>query len=153
MCGLPKFTDPNLIIGAESFSDAGVYRLRDDLYIVQTVDFFPPLVDDPFTFGQIVAANSLSDAYATGARPITVLNLVGFPDQELDFSVLEQILAGGAERVLAAGAVIVGGHSLRDAEVKYGMAVTGVVEPARLLTNAAARPGEQLILTKPDCLS
>jgi selenide,water dikinase len=146
--GLPKFTDPNLIIGAESFSDAGVYRLRDDLYIVQTVDFFPPLVDDPYTFGQIVAANALSDVYATGARPITALNLVGFPDQELEFTVLEGILAGGAERVVTAGAVIVGGHSLRDAEVKYGLAVTGVVEPHRLLTNAAAQPGDQLILTK-----
>lgn len=148
MRGLPKFTDPNLIIGTESFSDAGVYRLRDDLYIVQTVDFFPPLVDDPYVYGQIAATNALSDAYATGARPITALNVVGFPDKELDVSILGQILAGGAERVLAAGAVIVGGHSVRDAEIKYGLAVTGVVDPAHLLTNAAAQPGDLLVLTK-----
>lgn len=148
MRGLPKFTDPNLIIGAESFSDAGVYRLRDDLYIVQTVDFFPPLVDDPYVYGQIAATNALSDAYATGARPITALNVVGFPDKELDVAILGQILAGGAERVLAAGAVIVGGHSVRDAEIKYGLAVTGVVDPAHLLTNAAAQPGDVLVLTK-----
>ncbi len=113
---MPKFTDPNLIVGAESFSDAGVYRLRDDLYIVQTVDFFPPLVDDPYVFGQIAAANALSDAFATGARPVTALNLVCFPDKELELSVLHRILAGGAERVVAAGAVVVGGHSIRDAE-------------------------------------
>ncbi len=148
MRGLPKFADPNLIIGAESFSDAGVYRLRDDLYLVQTVDFFPPLVDDPYIYGQIAAANALSDAYATGARPVTALNIVGFPDKELDVSILGQILAGGAERVLAAGAVIVGGHSVRDAEIKYGLAVTGVVDPAHLLTNAAAQPGDVLVLTK-----
>jgi selenide,water dikinase len=146
--GLPKFADPNLIIGAESFSDAGVYRLRDDLYLVQTVDFFPPLVDDPYIYGQIAAANALSDAYATGARPVTALNIVGFPDKELDVSILGEILAGGAERVLAAGAVIVGGHSVRDAEIKYGLAVTGVVDPAHLLTNAAAQPGDVLVLTK-----
>ena len=137
MRGLPKFNDPNLIVGAESFSDAGVYRLRDDLYIVQTVDFFPPLVDDPYVFGQIAAANALSDALAMGARPVTALNLVCFPDKELELSVLHQILAGGAERVVAAGAVVVGGHSIRDAEIKFGLAVTGVVEPAALLTNAA----------------
>ena len=146
---MPKFTDPNLIVGAETFSDAGVYRLRDDLYIVQTVDFFPPLVDDPYVFGQIAAANALSDALAMGARPVTALNLVCFPDKELELSVLHQILAGGAERVVAAGAVVVGGHSIRDAEVKYGLAVTGVVEPSALLTNAAARPGDLLVLTKP----
>ena len=148
MRGLPKFTDPNLIIGAESFSDAGVYRLRDDLYLVQTVDFFPPLVDDPYVYGQIAAANALSDAYAMGARPVTALNIVGFPDKELDIAVLERILSGGAERVLSAGAVIVGGHSVRDAEIKYGLAVTGVVDPAHLLTNAAAQPGDTLVLTK-----
>jgi selenide,water dikinase len=147
--GLPKFTDPNLIVGADSFSDAGVYRLRDDLYIVQTVDFFPPLVDDPYVFGQIAAANALSDAFAMGARPVTALNLVCFPDKELELSVLEQILAGGVERVVAAGAVVVGGHSIRDAEVKFGLAVTGVVEPAALLTNAGARPGDLLVLSKP----
>ena len=148
MRGLPQFEDPNLIVGTESFSDAGVYRLRDDLYIVQTVDFFPPLIDDPYVFGQIAAANSLSDAYAMGARPVTALNIVGFPDDQLELEVLHAILAGGAERVLKAGAVIVGGHTVRDAEIKYGLSVTGVVEPAQLLTNAQAQPGDMLVLTK-----
>ncbi len=146
---LPKFDDPNLIVGAEHFSDAGVYRLRPDLAIVQSVDFFPPLVDDPFVFGQIAAANSMSDVYACGAQPRTVLNIVGFPDTELELAVLEQILAGGAERVREAGAVVVGGHSVRDSEVKYGLAVTGTVHPDEIFTNDAARPGDVLYLTKP----
>jgi len=146
--GLPRFQDPNLLIGAEHFSDAGVYRLGDDLAIVQTVDFFPPVVDDPFVYGQIAAANSLSDVYAMGAKPRTALNIVGFPDQELDLSILHEILRGGAERILAAGAVIVGGHSVRDAEVKYGLAVTGTVDPRRMLTNERARIGDVLVLTK-----
>ncbi len=148
MRGLPKFNDPNLLIGAESFSDAGVYRLRDDLLIVQTVDFFPPLVDDPYIFGQIAAANALSDAYAMGAQPVTALNIVAFPDDKLPLSVLHQILAGGAERVLAAGAVVAGGHSVRDAEIKFGLSVTATVTPQGLCTNAAAQPGDVLVLTK-----
>lgn len=146
---LPRFDDPNLIIGPEGFSDAGVYRLGENLLIVQSVDFFPPLVDDPFVFGKIAAANSLSDVFAMGAQPITALNIVGFPDKELDLSVLREILHGGAECVAAAGAVIVGGHTVRDAEIKYGLSVTGVVEPARLLTNRRAQPGDALVLTKP----
>jgi len=146
--GLPKFDDPNLLIGAEHFSDAGVYRVADGLAIVQTVDFFPPLVDDPFTFGQIAAANSLSDVYAMGGQPKTALNIVGFPDDQLDLDVLNQILRGGAERVKAAGAVIVGGHTVRDTEIKYGLSVTGLVDPARMLTNERARPGDVLVLTK-----
>lgn len=149
MRALPSFVDPNLIVGADSFSDAGVYRLRDDLYLAQTVDFIPPLVDDPYQFGQIAAANSLSDLYAVGGRPLTALNLVCFPDQDAELAVLHQILAGGAERVRAAGAVVLGGHSLRDAEIKFGLAVTGVVDPSHLITNAAARPGDVLVLTKP----
>ena len=148
MRGLPTFHDPNLIVGADTFSDAGVYRLRDDLYLVQTVDFFPPLIDDPYQFGQIAAANSLSDVFTMGARPVTALNIVGFPDKQLDMQILHEILAGGASKVIEAGAVIVGGHSVRDAEIKYGLSVTGVVEPAQLLTNAAARPGDLLVLTK-----
>jgi selenide,water dikinase len=116
---------------------------------VQTVDFFPPLVDDPFVYGQIAAANALSDVYAMNGRPVTALNLVGFPDKELDLSILAEILRGGAERVTAAGAVLVGGHSVRDAEIKYGLSVTGLVDPAELLTNATARPGDRLVLTKP----
>ena len=127
--GLPKFDDPDLIIGAEDFSDAGVYRLRDDLLILQSLDFFPPLVDDPFLFGQIAAANSLSDIYAMGGTPRTALNIVGFPDDKLDLSILSEILAGGAERVLEAGAVIAGGHTVRDTEIKYGLSVTGVATP------------------------
>ena len=148
MRGLPKFDDPNLIVGAEGFSDAGVYRLRDDLYLVQTVDFFPPLVDDPYIFGQIAAANALSDAFAMGATPKTALNIVGFPDDQLELSILTEILAGGAERVLEAGACVVGGHTVRDAEIKYGLSVTGIVEPDQMFTNAGARAGDVLVLTK-----
>jgi selenide,water dikinase len=146
--GLPKFNDPNLLVGTEHFSDAGVYRVADGLAIVQTVDFFPPLVDDPFVFGQIAAANSLSDVYAMGGQPKTALNIVGFPDDQLDLDVLNQILRGGAERVQAAGAVIVGGHTVRDTEIKYGLSVTGLVDPARMLTNERAQPGDVLVLTK-----
>ena len=147
--GLPTFDDPNLLVGAEHFSDAGVYRVRDDLAIVNTVDFFPPMVDNPFTFGQIAAANALSDVYAMGAEPKTALNIVAFPDDKAEPDLLHEILRGGADRVRAAGAVIVGGHSLRDSsEIKYGLAVTGLVDPARMLTNARARPGDALVLTK-----
>lgn len=146
---MPKSTHPNLLLGAEHFSDAGVYKLRPDLAIVQTTDFFPPLVDDPFTFGQIAAANSLSDCYAAGATPITCLNIVGFPDKELPIEVLSEILAGGADKVAEAGAVILGGHSVRDAEIKYGLAVTGTVHPDLFLSNAGAKAGDVLILTKP----
>ncbi len=146
---LPRFADPNLLVATETFDDAGVYRLSDDLALVLTVDFFPPLVDDPYTFGQIAAANALSDVYAMGGQPLTALNLVGFPDQEPPAEVLYEILRGGADKVAEAGACIVGGHSVRDAEVKYGLAVTGRVHPARIVTNAAARPGDQLVLTKP----
>ncbi len=145
---MPRFEDPNLIVGAEGFSDAGVYRLRDDLLIIQSLDFFPPLVDDPFVFGQIAAANSLSDIYAMGGRPVTALNIVGFPDDQLELALLSEILRGGAERVLLAGAVVVGGHTVRDHEIKYGLSVTGVVEPAQLITNQNARPGDVLVLTK-----
>jgi len=126
-----------------------VYRLRPDLAIVQTTDFFPPIVDDPFTFGQIAAANSLSDCYAMGAKPVTCLNIVGFPDKDLPIEILNQILAGGADKITEAGAVILGGHSVRDAEIKYGLAVTGVVHPDQFFTNAGAKPGDRLILTKP----
>ncbi len=147
--GLPTFDDPNLLVGAEHFSDAGVYRLADGLAIVQSLDFFPPLVDDPFVFGQIAAANSMSDVYAMGGRPVTALNIVAFPDDKAEMSILQQILAGGAERVMLAGAVIVGGHSVRDTEIKYGMCVTGVIDPAKLMSNDKARPGDTLVLTKP----
>jgi selenide,water dikinase len=130
-------SDPNLLVGAEHFSDAGVYRLADNLAVVQTLDFFAPVVDDPFVFGQIAAANALSDVYAVGGTPRTALNIVGFPHDELEMDVLEAILDGGSERIAAAGAVIVG-----------GLSVTGVVDPAKMLTNSAARPGDVLVLTK-----
>lgn len=148
MRGLPKFADANLIVGPEGFSDAGVYRLRDDLLIVQSLDFFPPLVDDPFVYGQIAAANSLSDIYTMGARPVTALNIVGFPDDQLPLDILAEILRGGAEKVKEAGAVIAGGHTVRDTEIKYGLSATGVVSPERLVTNQNARPGDLLVLTK-----
>lgn len=142
-------TDANLLVGIEHFDDAGIYRLDGSTALVQTLDFFPPLVDDPFHFGRIAAANSLSDVYAMGGRPVTAMNIVGFPDKDLPVEVLHEILRGGAERVAAAGAVIVGGHTVRDAEVKYGLSVTGVVHPDRVVTNAGAKPGDVLVLTKP----
>lgn len=146
---LPKLTDANVIVGPETSDDAGVYRLTEDLAIVQTVDFFPPVVDDPFVYGQIAAANALSDVYAMGGTPKTALNLVGFPDQELPLSLLGRIIEGSAERLALAGAVILGGHSVRDAEIKFGLAVTGLIHPQQVLTNAGAQPGDLLVLTKP----
>lgn len=146
---LPRAVDPNLLVGADHFDDAGVYKLDASTAIVLTVDFFPPLVDDPYEFGRIAAANSLSDIYAMGARPLAVLNIVGFPDKELDAEILGEILRGGAERVAAAGAVVAGGHSVRDSEVKFGLSVTGLVHPDRILTNGGAQVGAVLVLTKP----
>jgi selenide,water dikinase len=146
---LPRHSHPQLVVGRETFDDAGVFVLGDDLAIIQTVDFFAPIVDDAYTFGQIAAANALSDVYAMGGEPLTALNVVGFPTARLPLAVLTEILRGGQEMVHAAGAVIVGGHTVVDDEVKYGLAVTGRAHPARLLTNAAARPGEWLVLTKP----
>jgi selenide, water dikinase len=146
---LPTFSHPDLLMGSEMFDDAGVFRIDDSKAIVQTVDFFPPLVDDPYVFGQIAAANSLSDVYAMGGSPITAMNIVGFPDEDLPVEVLGDILRGGAERVKLSGAVLLGGHSVRDAEVKYGLSVTGIVHPDRIMTNAGALAGDVLVLTKP----
>jgi selenide, water dikinase len=146
---LPPFEHPDLIVGTETSDDAGVFRLRDDLAIVNTVDFFTPIVDDPFTFGQIAAANALSDVYAMGGEPRTALNIVGFPKGKLDLEVLTDIIRGGSERVKAAGAVVIGGHSIIDEELKYGMAVTGVVHPDRVIRNVGVEPGDALVLTKP----
>jgi selenide, water dikinase len=148
--GLPgKNGDPNFLVGTETADDAGVYRLSERLALVQTLDFFPPLVDDPFTFGQIAAANALSDVYAMNGRPLTAMNIAAFPDKELPLTILVEILRGAADRVTLAGAVTVGGHTLRDSEIKFGLSVTGLVDPAELLTNAGARPGDALVLTKP----
>ena len=129
--------------------DAGVYKLTDDLAIIQTIDFFTPIVDDPYTFGQIAAANALSDVYAMGGKPLTALNVVCFPTESLNISVLNDILRGGLDKMGEAGVTLVGGHSIDDAELKYGLSVTGTVHPKRLVTNSGAKAGDKLILTKP----
>ncbi len=144
----PTARDPNLLVGTETHDDAGVYRVAPDLALVQTLDFFPPVVDDPFTYGQIAAANSLSDVYAMGGRPLTHLNIVGYPDDKLDMAWLGEILRGAALKCAEAGSTLVGGHTVRDAEIKFGLSVTGTVHPDRILTNATAKPGDVLVLTK-----
>ena len=141
--------DPNLLSGFAGNRDAAVYRLTPDLAIVQTVDYITPIVDDPAAFGAIAAANALSDIYAMGGRPVLALNLVGFPIKTLPMGILEAILAGGEAKLTEAGAILGGGHSIEDLEPKYGLAVTGVVDPRRMVTNAGAQPGDILILTKP----
>ncbi len=145
---LPTVDDENLLTAAIPFADAGVYRISEDCALVQSVDFFTPIVNDPKTYGRIAAANALSDVYAMGGKPLTVMNLVGFPSC-LEHDILVEILKGGAEKVLEAGAVIVGGHTVEDDEPKYGLAVTGLVDPKQLVTTAGAKPGDILVLTKP----
>ena len=145
---LPRPTDPALLVGAESSDDAAVYRLTDDLAIVQTLDFFPPMVEDPYVFGQIAAANALSDVYAMGGTVKTALNIVCFPEQ-MDLNILGRILQGGNEKVMEAGGSLAGGHSIADSEVKYGLSVTGVVHPDRIRQNNTGRAGDALVLTKP----
>lgn len=137
-----------MLHGPETLDDAGVIRVGDQA-LVQTLDFFPPIVDDPISFGRIAAANALSDVYAMGGRPLSALNIVGFPSKKLDLEILGDILAGGAEKIGEAGAALLGGHSVEDHEIKYGLSVTGLVDPDRILTNGRARPGDRLILTKP----
>jgi selenide,water dikinase len=149
VAALPAPHDPNVIVGSATADDAAVYRLRDDLAIVQTVDFFTPIVDDPYDFGRIAATNALSDVYAMGAEPVSALNLVAFPLEALGGEVLGEILRGGRDAVSDAGASVVGGHSIDDPEPKYGLAVTGVVDPREVLTNAGGRPGDLLVLSKP----
>jgi selenide,water dikinase len=144
---LARQQDPNVLVGFDKADDAGVYKISPDLALVQTVDFFTPVVDDPYTFGQIAATNSLSDVYAMGGRPLNALTLVCFPDKG-DLDVLEQILAGGLSKMIEAGCTIVGGHSIRDEELKFGYAVTGTIHPDRVLANSGARPGDKLIFTK-----
>ena len=133
----------------ERADDAGVYKISDDLALIQTVDFFTPIVDDPFDFGRIAAANALSDVYAMGGVPKTAMNLVAFPVKEMELSVLRKILQGGLDKLTEAGVVLIGGHSIEDKELKYGLSVTGVVNPARVLTKKSLRPGDRLVLTKP----
>ncbi|BBB92527.1 MAG TPA: selenide, water dikinase SelD [Methylomusa anaerophila] len=145
---LPKQPNDKLLVGLETSDDAGVYQLDDNTALVQTVDFFSPVVDDPYTFGQIAAANSLSDIYAMGGTPLTALNIVGFPICSLGPDVLADILRGGFDKAIESGVVIVGGHTVDNPEPKYGLSVTGIVHPSRIWTNAGAKPGDVLILTK-----
>lgn len=147
LSGLPQNSDPNLLVGTETSDDAAVYKLTDDIAIVQTIDFFPPVVDDPYTFGQIAAANALSDIYAMGGEPVTALNVVAFPNC-LGIPVLAEILRGGADKVHEAGASVAGGHSINDEEPKYGLSVTGIIDPHLIRKNYGALPGDVLILTK-----
>lgn len=145
---LPKFYDPALLVGTETSDDAAVYQVSEELAIIQTVDFFTPIVDDPYLFGQIAAANALSDVYAMGGEPRIALNIAAFPSC-LDLSILEEILKGGADKVLEAGAVLAGGHTIQDEEPKYGLCVTGFVHPGKMWKNYGAQEGDVLILTKP----
>jgi selenide, water dikinase len=145
---LPVEDDPRILVGRESFDDAGVFLVADGLALVQTVDFFAPVVDDPFAFGRIAAANALSDVYAMGGEPLTAMNLVGFPGN-LDLGILREILAGGQSKISESGARLCGGHSVQDDEPKYGLSVTGFVEENRVVRNVGARPGDALVLTKP----
>ena len=144
---LPKFEDKNLIVGIETSDDAAIYKVTDDIAMIQTVDFFTPIVDEPYMFGQIAAANSLSDVWAMGGEPAVALNIVGFPNC-LDPAILGDILAGGADKVKEAGAVLVGGHSVQDDEPKYGLCVSGFVHPDKIFKNYGCRPGDVLVLTK-----
>ncbi len=146
---MPKFADANALVGVETGDDAAVYRLDDRTAIVETVDFFSPIVDDPYTFGQIAAANALSDVYAMGGRPLFALNIAGFPAKKLPLEILHAILRGGADKAREAGIAILGGHTVDDHEPKYGMVVTGVIDPGRVMRNAGARVGDALVLTKP----
>jgi selenide,water dikinase len=141
--------DPNLLAGFEQGEDAGVYRVSDDLALIQTVDFFTPVVDDPYIFGQVAATNALSDVYAMGGKPLTCLNVVGFPVKQMEIEVLQRILEGGLSKIHEAGAVLVGGHSVDDEELKYGLSVTGLVHPDHVITNSGAKARDLLILTKP----
>lgn len=145
---MPVMTHPDLLVGTETGDDAAVYRLNDETALILTVDFFPPITDDPFEFGSIAAANSLSDIYAMGGRPLVALNIVGFPTS-LDKAILGEVLRGGYTKANEAGCLIVGGHTVDDPEPKYGLSVVGIVEPGKQVTNAGARPGDTLVLTKP----
>jgi selenide,water dikinase len=149
MKDLPVMSHPNLLVGIETCDDAGVYKLSHDVALVQTLDFFTPIVNDPYHFGRIAAANALSDVYAMGGKPLTAMNIVCFPVTDMPKEILKQILRGGLEKIHEAGAVLVGGHSVDDQELKYGLAVTGIVHPDRIVTNRGAKVGDKIILTKP----
>ncbi len=149
MCGMTFPTDANVLVGLDRADDAGVYKVTDDIALIQTVDFFTPIVDDPYWFGQIAAANALSDVYAMGGVPKTAMNLVAFPLKDMDISILRQIIQGGLDKMTEAGVVLLGGHSVEDKELKYGLSVTGFIHPDRILTKKDLRAGDRLILTKP----
>jgi selenide,water dikinase len=149
LCGMTFPTDENVLVGLDRADDAGVYKVTDDIALIQTVDFFTPIVDDPYWFGQIAAANALSDVYAMGGVPKTAMNLVAFPLKDMDISILRQIIQGGLDKMTEAGVVLVGGHSVEDKELKYGLSVTGFIHPDRILTKKDLRAGDRLILTKP----
>ena len=149
LCGLDLPRDPNLLVGTETCDDAGVYRLNDSTALIQTLDFFTPIVDDPYDFGRIAAANSLSDVYAMGGRPLLCMNILACPAKTMDPSVFRQVVEGGLAKIREAGALLVGGHSIEDPELKYGLSVTGLVHPERVLLNSGARAGDVLLLTKP----
>ncbi len=146
---MPKMKDPNVLVGFNSVDDAGVYKIREDLALVQTVDFFPPVVDDPYEFGAIAAANSLSDIYAMGGKPLSALNLLGFPPKSVPLWAVDRILRGGLDKAQEADVVIIGGHTLKTKEPLYGMAVTGTIHPDEIISNATAKVGDSLVLTKP----
>jgi selenide,water dikinase len=146
---LPLIKDPNLLTGFEHAEDAGVYKISDDVALVQTLDFFTPTVDDPYTFGQIAATNALNDVYAMGGKPITAMNIVCFPIKTMDMAVLREVLRGGLDKMREAGVLLVGGHSVEDNEIKYGLSVTGTIHPDKVWFNRGAKSGDSLILTKP----
>lgn len=149
LCGLDLPVDSNLLVGLDKADDAGIYRVTDDLALVQTIDFFPPMVDDPYSFGQIAVANALSDIYAMGGIPKTAMNIVAFPAKTLDISIMRTIIEGGLNKMREAGVVLIGGHTVEDSELKYGLSVTGYIHPARILTKKNLQGGDRLILTKP----
>lgn len=147
--GLPEISDPRVLVSADTCDDAGVFKISDEFALVQSVDVFAPSVDDPYMFGQIAAANSLSDIYAMGGRPLTALSIIGFPIETMSHKVMNQMLLGGIVKMKEAGVVVIGGHSIKDNEVKFGFAVTGEINPKEIITNDRARPGDLLVLTKP----
>jgi selenide,water dikinase len=149
LAGLPQISDPRVLVSAETCDDAGVFKLTEDTALVQSVDVFTPNVDDPYTFGQIAASNSLSDIYAMGGTPLTALSIVGFPIETMSHKVMNRMLRGGIDKMKEAGVEVIGGHSIKDTEIKFGFSVTGVIDPIKIITNDKARPGDVLVLTKP----
>jgi selenide,water dikinase len=149
LSGLPKITNPRVLVNADTCDDAGVFKINDKLALVQSVDVFTPNVDDPYTFGEIAAANSLSDIYAMGGTPLTALSIIGFPIETLSYKLMNKMLQGGMNKMKEAGVMVIGGHSIKDNEVKFGFAVTGEVNPKKIITNDKAKPGDVLVLTKP----